>query len=357
MNARRAASRRGPPARLALLDRCLGRRGRGSDRTPGRADGARQDRISHETRKEPTMKIALIGQAAFGEKVLESLVEAGEQIAVVYMPPDAAPGKANTFKELAEAQGIPVRQPARLRDPEVFEDYKTFGADLNVMAFVTDIVPLTILDHPKFGSIQYHPSLLPRHRGASAINWAVMNGETKTGLTIFWPDEGLDTGPILMQREVAIEPDDTLGTVYFEKLFPIGVSALVESVALVKQGAAPRIAQDLTRGEYEPICKGMKIDWWYPVDVVYNVIRGCNPSPGATTRFGDHEVKILDCQRRAVSGPETPGTVTEVTERGFQVASSGGSVFVLRVQPVGKPKLSAGDYAAFSSMRVGDRFE
>jgi methionyl-tRNA formyltransferase len=301
------------------------------------------------------MKIALIGQAAFGEKVLEALLEAGEQIAVVYMPPDAAPGKSNTFKQLAESKGIPVRQPARMRDAEVFEDYKTFGADLNVMAFVTDIVPLTILTHPTMGTIQYHPSLLPRHRGASAINWAIINGETKTGLSIFWPDAGLDTGPILMQREVEIEPDDTLGTVYFDKLFPAGVAALVESVALVEQGKAPRIVQDLTQGEYEPVCKSMKVDWMYPVNVVYNVIRGCNPSPGATARFGDAEIKILDCQKRAVCGPETPGTVTEVSEHGFQVASSGGSIFVRRVQPVGKPKLNAGDFAAFFNMKVGDR--
>ncbi len=301
------------------------------------------------------MKIALIGQAAFGEKVLEALLHAGEEIAVVYMPPDSAAGKANTFKELAESKGIPVRQPARMRDPEVFEDYKTFGADLNVMAFVTDIVPLTVLNHPPLGTIQYHPSLLPRHRGASAINWAIINGETKTGLTIFWPDEGLDTGPILLQREVEIEPDDTLGTVYFDKLFPVGVAAMVESVDLIKEGKAPKIAQDLTQGEYEPICNNMKIDWMYPVGVVYNVIRGCNPSPGAVTRLGDQEFKILDCQRLPVSGPEVPGTVTEITEQGFQVASSGGSVFVRRVQPVGKPKLSAGDFASFFSLKVGDR--
>lgn len=303
------------------------------------------------------MKIALIGQAAFGEKVLQALLDAGEEIAVVYMPPDAAPGKGNTFRELAEARGIAVRQPARMRAPEVFEDYKTFGAALNVMAFVTDIVPLTILNHPPLGTIQYHPSLLPRHRGASAINWAVINGEAKTGLSIFWPDEGLDTGPILMQREVDITPDDTLGTVYFDKLFPIGVVALVESVALVKAGTAPKVAQDLSRGEYEPICKDMKIDWMYPVNVVYNVIRGCNPSPGAVTSFRGKQVKILDCQKRAISGPEKPGTITEITEHGFQVAANGGSIFVRRVQPVGSPKLNAGDHAAFVEMRVGDRLE
>jgi methionyl-tRNA formyltransferase len=303
------------------------------------------------------MKIALIGQAAFGEKVLEALVAAGEQVAVVYMPPDAAPGKPNSFRDLATANGIPVRQPARMRDPEVFEEYKGFGADLNVMAFVTDIVPLTILDHPPLGTIQYHPSLLPRHRGASAINWAVINGEPKTGLSIFWPDEGLDTGPILMQKEVDILPDDSLGTVYFGKLFDLGVQATLESVALVKAGTAPAIEQDLTLGEYEPICKEMKIDWMYPVGVVYNVIRGCNPSPGAFATFKGQKVKIFDCEKRAVSGPEKPGTVTAVEDDGFLVAVCGGSIFVKRVQPAGAGKLSAGDFCAANDLKVGDRFE
>ena len=301
------------------------------------------------------MRIALIGQAAFGEKVLEALVNAGENIAVVYMPPDAAPGKANSFKELAEVKGLPVRQPARMRDPEVFEEFKTFAVDLNLMAFVTDIVPLSMLEHPPRGTIQYHPSLLPRHRGASAINWAVINGEPKTGLSIFWPGEGLDTGPILLQKEVSIEPDDTLGTVYFGKLFPLGVEALVESVRLIGEGRAPRIEQDSAQGEYEPICKSMPIDWVYPVSVVYNVIRGCNPSPGAVTAFNGQQVKILDCERRGVSGPERPGTVLETADDGFLVAGCGGSIFVKRVQPAGSGKLGAADYVAQAGLKVGDR--
>lgn len=301
------------------------------------------------------MKIALIGQAAFGEKVLETLLREGEQIVAVYMPADPSSSKGNTFKELAEANGIPVRQPARMQDPEVFEDYKPFGAELNVMAFVTDIVPSTILDHPRLGTIQYHPSLLPRHRGASAINWAVINGETKTGLSIFWPDEGLDTGPILLQKEVAIEPDDTLGTVYFNKLFPLGVEAIVESVRLITAGRAPKTPQDLTQGEYEPVCRKMAIDWMYPVAVVYNVIRGCNPSPGATTTYQGQQIKVFDCERRAVSGPETPGTVLEIADDGFLVAASGGSILVKRVQPVGAGKMPAAEFAASTGLKVGDK--
>lgn len=301
------------------------------------------------------MRIALIGQAAFGERVLEALLAEGEQIAVVYMPPDAPGGKANPFRELAEESGIVVRQPARMRDPEVYEDYKTLGADVNVMAFVTDIVPLTILDHPPLGTIQYHPSLLPRHRGGSAINWAVINGETKTGLSIFWPDEGLDTGPILLQKEVTIEPDDTLGSVYFNKLFPLGVEALLESVRLVKENRAPKIPQDLAEGEYEPLCQRMSIDWMYPVGIVYNLIRGCNPSPGATTSWQGSALKIFDCEKRTVSGLQTPGTITEISEDGFLVAANGGSIFAKRVQLAGAAKSNAAEFAASAGLKVGDR--
>jgi methionyl-tRNA formyltransferase len=301
------------------------------------------------------MRIALIGQAAFGEKTLEVLLGGGEQVAAVYMPPDSPISKGNTFRELAEKSGIPVRQPARLRDPEVFEEYKEFRPDLNVMAFVTDIVPLTILNYPKLGTIQYHPSLLPRHRGGSAINWAVINGETRTGLSIFWPDEGLDTGPLLLQKEVTIEPDDTLGTLYFDKLFLLGVEALVESVRLVKEGKAPRISQNLSEGEYEPLCRIMTIDWMYPVGVVYNVIRGCNPSPGAVTSFKGQQVKVLDCEKRNVSGPEAPGTIMQVAPDGFLVAANGGSIFVKRLQPVGSSKMAAAEFAVSAGIQAGDR--
>ncbi len=301
------------------------------------------------------MRIALIGQAAFGEKVLEALLNAGEEITVVYCPPDAPNGKQDPLGELAAKSGITVRKPARMRNPEVFEDYKTFDPELNVMAFVTDIVPMTMIQYPRQGTIQYHPSLLPRHRGASAINWAVINGETKTGLSIFWHDEGLDTGPLLMQKEVTITPDDTLGSVYFNKLFPLGVEAMVESVKLVKEGKAPRIVQDLSEGEYEPICKKMAIDWMYPINVVYNVIRGCNPSPGATTLYKGQPLKIFDCEKRNVSGPTAPGTVMEISDEGILVAGNGGSIFVKRVQPQGAPKMKAPEFVASAGLQVGDK--
>ena len=301
------------------------------------------------------MRIALIGQAAFGEKVLEALLNEGEQVVVVYCPPDAPGGKVDPLKAAAEKYGIPVRQPARMRAPEVFEDYKAFDPELNVMAFVTSFVPGSILNYPKHGSIQYHPSLLPKHRGGSAINWAIIKGDKKTGLSIFWPDEGWDTGPILLQKEVTIDPDDTVGSLYFNKLFPLGVEAMVESVRLIKEGRAPRIPQELSQGEHEDLCTKMEIHWDDPIDQVYNVIRGCNPSPGATTFYRGQPVKIFDCEKRKPGSQAIPGTVVEIAQEGFLVAANGGSIFVKRLQPKGSPKIKAPEFVASVGLQAGDK--
>ena len=139
------------------------------------------------------------------------------------------------------------------------------------MAYVTLLVPQPVLDAPKLGTIQYHPSLLPKHRGPSSINWPIIQGETETGITIFWPDEAFDEGPILLQKRVAIGPDDTLGSLYFNQLFPIGVDAMMEAIDLVRAGKAPRIEQDHAQATYESWCKkaDARIDWSKPAAEVY----------------------------------------------------------------------------------------
>lgn len=302
------------------------------------------------------MRIVLIGQAAFGEKVLEALLNKGEEVVAVYTPP-GKPDRSNSVQELAEEKETPVYQPENWRDPQVYAEYIKLGAELNVMAYVTDILPRRILDYPRYGSIQYHPSLLPKHRGGSAINWAIIKGETKTGLTIFWPDEGIDTGPILLQREVKISPDDTVGSLYFEKLFPLGVEAIVEAVEMVERGTAPRIPQDELQATYEGLCREEDaiINWQQPVAEVYDLIRGTNPRPGATTFFQKGKLKIFDCQRRDVAINAQPGEVVDVSKQSFLVACQGGTILVTRVQPRGLPKINAGEYARSIGLKVGDR--
>lgn len=299
------------------------------------------------------MRIVLIGQAAFAEKTLEALLDMGEEVVGVYTTPDI-PGKENPFKQRALELGVPVFQHEKMRAPGVYENYVKLKPDLNVMAFVTDIVAESVLNHPKLGTIQYHPSLLPRHRGGSAINWAVINGEARTGLTIFWPDKGIDTGPILLQKEVDVAPEDTTGSLYFNKLFPLGIEAIKESIELIRQGKAPRIQQDEAQATYEGLCTKAAIDWHRPASEVYNLIRGTNPQPGATTAYGDIKLKIFDSELRPDDLKGAPGEVIGVKDSGFLVATPGGVIFIKRVQPEGSPKIAAVDFIAQSGLKPGD---
>src|SRR6202044_2536149 len=199
-----------------------------------------------------TMRIVVHGQQAFGKAVLEALIKRGEDVVAVYVAPEKPGAKADPLKEAAVAAKLPVYQPESYKKPEVWEEFKALKPDLQVMAFVTLFVPEEFLNIPTYGSIQYHPSLLPKYRGASAINW-----------------------PIILT--------DSLGSVYFDRLFPMGVEAMLESVDLVKAGKAPRIKQDEALATYEGRCgpENGRIDWaksWRQIDPL---IRGCNPAPGA----------------------------------------------------------------------------
>ena len=222
-----------------------------------------------------------------------------------------------------------------------------------VMAFVTLLVPESVLGIPTRGTIQYHPSVLPRHRGPSAINWAIIQGDSTTGLSIFWPDEGLDTGPVLLTKEVPIEDDDTLGSLYFDKLFPLGVEAMVESVDLVRDGEAPRIVQDEALASYEGWCghKDAEIDWDRPVRDVHNHVRGCTPRPGAWTTIGGQEVGIIE-SRPADGGDGAPGEVLEVGEDGFVVATADGALAVTGVRADGD-KQAAGEFVQRAGLQAG----
>jgi methionyl-tRNA formyltransferase len=225
------------------------------------------------------------------------------------------------------------------------------------MAFVTDIVPVRMLTCPRVGTIQYHPSLLPRHRGGSAINWAIIQGETKTGVTIFWPDRGIDTGPILLQKETPIGPDDTVGSLYFNVLFPLGVEALIEAVALVKADRAPRIPQDESLATHEPLCTEERavVDWSRPVREVYDLIRGTDPQPGAVTRWRSAKLKLYTAEL-AVGQRGAPGRVLAVDGPGIVVATGDGAIRVKRVQPEGGTKVSAVEFATSAGLAAGEVF-
>ena len=305
------------------------------------------------------MRIILIGQAAFGAKVLESLLEQNENIVAVYAPPDRPGGRPDPLKDTAMSKNIDVFQPQTYKDDAVFTEYKDLNPDLTVMAFVTDIIPARFFDVPAHGTINYHPSLLPRHRGASAINWAVIMGDSKTGVSIFWPDGGIDTGLILLQKEIAIGPDDTTGSLYFNHLFPTGVDAILESIDLIKAGNAPKILQDEVGATYEPPCddKVAGIDWNTSADELYNLVRGCDPQPGAFALLRGDKVRFYGAKRIEETVADAPGTILNVDDKGIHIALLGGRLIVGKVRPVKGGKMAAAEFAAEKGLKAGDKFD
>ena len=300
------------------------------------------------------MRIVVHGQQAFGKAVLERLLEQGEDVVAVFCAPTKEGRPQDPLAALAAEKGLPLHQPTSWKTAEALELMTAAKPDVCMMAYVTLFVPQNVLDVPTRGTFQYHPSLLPLHRGPSSINWPIIQGATKTGLTIFWPDEGLDEGPILLQKEVAIGANDTLGTVYFNTLFPMGVDAMMESLDLVKAGNAPKIAQDHSKATYESWCrkKDAGVDWSKPAAEIHNLIRGSDPQPGAWTTHGGTELQLYDSRR--AEGAGAPGTVLGIIEAGMFVAAADGAVMIKRVRPAGGGKVAAAEWAGEAGLKEGD---
>uniref|UniRef100_A0A8C4NB35 10-formyltetrahydrofolate dehydrogenase n=1 Tax=Eptatretus burgeri TaxID=7764 RepID=A0A8C4NB35_EPTBU len=245
------------------------------------------------------MKIVVIGQSQFGLEVYKCLRAKDHDVRGVFTTPDKD-GRSDPLGTAAEKDGVPVFKLARWRVkgqviPEVLETYKALGAELNVLPYCSQFIPMQVMDYPCHGSIIYHPSLLPRHRGASAINWTLAHGDEKAGFSVFWADSGLDTGPILLQKEVSVTSDDTLNSLYRRFLFPEGIKGMVEAVQLIESGHAPRIIQPEEGATYEPIMKKelAKINWDQPALVIHNWIRGNDSNPGAWTTMDGQRVTFL----------------------------------------------------------------
>ena len=298
------------------------------------------------------MRVALIGQAAFGEAVYRRLLEQGEDIVGVFYEREGDPLHA-----LALEQGVPTHPTQSLRSRGFMQTYADLGAELNVLAFVTVIIPERVLDLPPHGSIQYHPSLLPLHRGRSAINWAIINGETETGVTIFWVDRGIDTGPVLLQKTAPISPTDTVASLYRSHLFPQGVDGLAEAVAMVREGTAPRTPQDEAAATYEPPCEGAlaEIQWFRPAQQVYDHVRGCDPQPGASTTIGQETVRISDVELGPREGAAMYGEALSIDDAGVRIALNGGTLLVRRMRRDGARAAPAAEVAAALGLSVGDR--
>jgi methionyl-tRNA formyltransferase len=304
------------------------------------------------------MRVAIIGQQEFGKAVLEAFVARGDTVAGVFCAPDEPGGKADPLRAAAAQIGIEVFQPSSLQTESARESLRKLDVELGVMAYVLQFAPQDFINIPRRGMIQYHPSLLPRYRGPSSINWPIIRGDVRTGLTIFRPTDGLDEGPVVLQLETPIGPDDTVGSVYFDRLLPLGVTALLQAADLVVTDKAVSRAQDESSASYEGWCRAAEaqINWHNPVDLVYNLIRGCNPAPGAWTSLNGRKLQLFDARKHLTRSFSQvrgkPGTVTAVGQS-LMIAAQGGQIEVLRLRYDEGKKVAAAQFCAESGITEG----
>lgn len=305
------------------------------------------------------MRVAIIGQQEFGKSVLEAFLARKDEVAGVFCAPEKEGAKADPLKTAALEKGLKVLQFQSLRAPEAHAALRDLKVDLGIMAYVLQFAPQDFVNIPRLGTIQYHPSLLPKYRGPSSINWPIARGDTKTGLTIFRPTDGLDEGPVILQKETPIGPDDTIGSVYFERLFPMGVQAMLEAADLVFAGKHKEVVQDESQATYEGWFRAAeaRLNWANHVDVVYNTIRAANPAPGAWTTLNGKKIQLFDARKHpfrtfgAVKGKV--GEVSEVTAASFFVTAQGGRIEVLKAKGEETKKIGGAEFAAALGLTVG----
>jgi methionyl-tRNA formyltransferase len=309
------------------------------------------------------MRIAIIGQQDFGKAVLEAFLARGDEVAAVFCAPEKEGAKADPLRVAAQEKGLKTYQLPSLKSPEAVQIMKDANVEIGIMAYVLQFAPQEFVNIPKHGTIQYHPSLLPKYRGPSSINWPISRGDTKTGLTIFRPTDGLDEGPIILQKEVLIGPDDTLGTVYFDRLFPQGVKAMLEAADLVVAGKHKEVVQDENEATYEGWFRATesRINWANHVDVVYNLIRATNPAPGAWTTLNGKKIHIFDAKKHAFrTFGAVKGKVGEVSEVGpssFRITCQGGQIEVLKAKGEETKKIAGNELAAALGLAVGTKLD
>ena len=305
------------------------------------------------------MRIAIIGQQDFGKAVLEAFLARGDEAAAVFCAPEKEGARPDALRVAAEGRGINVYQFKSLRVPEAAQALAQARVDIGIMAFVLQFAPQEFVNIPAHGTIQYHPSLLPKYRGPSSINWPLIKGETETGLSIFRPSDGLDEGAVILQKKTPVSADDTLGTVYFDRLFPMGVAAMLEAADLVVAGRHKEAIQDETRASYEGWCREgeARINWTTHVDFIHNLIRGCDPAPGAWTTHNGEKLQLFGSKKHlvrtfgAVKGKV--GEVTAVSAGGMFITAQGGQIEVAKGKLGSGKKVSPADLGIAAGTILG----
>ncbi len=292
------------------------------------------------------MRIVFMGTPDFAEASLRALLEAGREIVGVFTQPDRPKGRGHQLlpppvKTLALAHGLPVFQPAGMRDPGALEALRALAPDLIVVVAYGQILPKAVLALPEKGCINLHASLLPAYRGAGPIQWSVLNGEKKTGVTTMYMAEGLDTGDKILWEETPIGPDETAGEL-FDRLAVLGAALLVRTIDRIEAGTAPRIPQGEEGVSWAPMLdKSLsRVDFTWTAEAVHNRVRGLSPWPAAVTRDGGQDLKIY--RTRLADGKGEPGEVLD--DARLIVACGEGAVELLEVQRAGKKRVSGAEY-------------
>lgn len=292
------------------------------------------------------MKVAIVGQQDFGKAVLEACLARGDQVAAVFCAPEKEGARPDALRAAAQDKGLKLHQFKSLKAPEAAQAMQAAGADIGIMAFVLQFAPQAFVTIPKHGTIQYHPSLLPKYRGPSSINWPIARGEKETGLSIFRPTDGLDEGAVILQKKTPIGDNDTLGSVYFDRLFPMGVQAMLEAADRVLAGKHQETVQDESQASYEGWFREAEahIHWHNHVDAIHDLIRGADPAPGAWTTLGGQKLQFYDSRKeRARTFGAVRGKIGEilgVEEGRLVIAAQGGRILA------GKVKLGDGKKVA-----------
>jgi methionyl-tRNA formyltransferase len=284
------------------------------------------------------MKVAIVGQQDFGKAVLEACLARGDQVAAVFCAPEKEGARPDALRAAAHEKGLKLHQFKSLKEPEAAQAMQAAGADIGIMAFVLQFAPQAFVSIPQHGTIQYHPSLLPKYRGPSSINWPIVRGEKETGLSIFRPTDGLDEGAVILQKKTPIGENDTLGNVYFDRLFPMGVQAMLEAADRVLAGKHQETVQDESQASYEGWFREAeaRVHWHYHVDAIHDLIRGADPAPGAWTTLGGQKLQLYDSRKeRARTFGAVRGKIGEIlgVEHGrLVVAAQGGRIHAGKVK-------------------------
>jgi methionyl-tRNA formyltransferase len=296
------------------------------------------------------MRIVFMGTPEFAVPSLEALLRSGDEVVGVVTQPDRPKGRGYQLvpppvKLVAERAGIPVLQPLKIRTPEFLQALSAWQPDLIAVAAYGRILHTPILRLPRMGCVNVHGSLLPKYRGAAPVQWAVINGETETGITTMLMDEGMDTGPMLLQEKLEILPDDTAGTLA-PRLAELGGRLLVDTIARLKAGTLTPKKQDDSQATLAPLLKKEEglIDWMMKATSLADRVRGLSPWPGAYTFWGKERWNIWRAVANVGATADKPGTIVAVNKQGIVVATGDGVLEIREIQAANSKRMSVGQF-------------